>query len=114
MVMAVTPPRSIRVDAAVRMRATRSLLPPAILNKKKHGFGLPIGLWLKTDPQLRAMAREILLDPRTYQRGYFQRLFIEHLFAELEKDETPYFGDLLWTFLMLELWHRRHVEGAAL
>ncbi len=95
-------------------RATRSLLPPAILNKKKHGFGLPIGLWLKTDPQLRAMAREILLDPRTYQRGYFQRLFIEHLFAELEKDETPYFGDLLWTFLMLELWHRRHVEGAAL
>ena len=95
-------------------RATRSLLPQAILNKKKHGFGLPIGMWLKTDPQLRAMSREILLDPRTYQRGYFQRLFIEHLFAELEKDDTPYFGDLLWAFLMLELWHRRHVEGTAL
>jgi asparagine synthase (glutamine-hydrolysing) len=95
-------------------RATRSLLPEAILNKKKHGFGLPIGMWLKTDPRLRAMSRDILLDPRTYQRGYFQRQFIEYLFVEMEQDQTPYFGDLLWTFLMLELWHRRHVEGAAL
>lgn len=94
--------------------ATRNLLPSPILKKKKHGFGLPIGFWLKTDPQLRAISRDVLLDPKTYQRGYFQRPFIEHLMAELEKDNTPYFGDLLWVFLMLELWHRRHVEGAAL
>ncbi|HEV2117887.1 MAG TPA: asparagine synthase C-terminal domain-containing protein, partial [Terriglobales bacterium] len=95
-------------------QATRFLLPQAILNKKKHGFGLPIGMWLKTDPQLRRMSHDILLDSRTYQRGYFQRPFIEHLFTELERDNTPYFGDLLWTFLMLEMWHRQHVEGTAI
>ena len=95
-------------------RATRALLPSAILKKKKHGFGLPVGIWLKTDPQLRAMSRDVLLDPKTYQRGYFRRPFVERLFADLEHDDTPYFGDLLWTFLMLELWHRRHVEGSAL
>ena len=93
-------------------RATRNLLPKAILEKKKHGFGLPIGLWLKTDPKLREMARSVLLDPRTYQRGYFRRPLVEHFFAELERDDTPYFGDLLWVFLMLEFWHRRHMEGA--
>lgn len=92
-------------------RATRNLLPKAILDKKKHGFGLPIGLWLKTDPKLREMARQVLLDPRTYQRGYFRRALVERFFAELERDDTPYFGDLLWVFLMLELWHRRHMEG---
>src|SRR6185437_9070756 len=39
-------------------RATASLLPQQILKKRKHGFGLPIGMWLKTDPKLRAMARD--------------------------------------------------------
>jgi asparagine synthase (glutamine-hydrolysing) len=91
--------------------ATRQLLPPAILNKKKHGFGLPIGLWLKTNVKLNTWAKNVMFDPKTYQRGYFRREFIEQLFSHMEQDETPYFGDLLWVFLMLELWHRQHVEG---
>jgi asparagine synthase (glutamine-hydrolysing) len=95
-------------------QATRELLPGAILRKKKHGFGLPVGLWMKTDPLFRGMAEEVLLDPRTYQRGYFRRPFVERLFAEMGRDNTAFFGDLLWEFVMLELWHRRHVEGSAL
>jgi asparagine synthase (glutamine-hydrolysing) len=95
-------------------RAVRDFLPPEILQKKKHGFGLPIGIWLKTDAKLRAMARDVLLSPTAYQRGYFKRAFVEKLMANLEADDTPYFGDLLWVFLMLELWHRKHVAGTAL
>jgi len=94
-------------------RATRNLLPEAILKKKKHGFGLPIGFWLKSDPHWHAWAKEVLYDPRTYQRGYFRREFVEQLFSDMQQDETPYFGDLLWVFLVLELWHRQHVEVAA-
>ena len=94
-------------------KATDHLLPKAILKKKKHGFGLPIGLWLKSSSLLNGWAREILADPRTYQRGYFRREFIDRLFAEMQQDDTTYFGDLLWPFLMLELWHRRHVEESA-
>jgi asparagine synthase (glutamine-hydrolysing) len=94
-------------------RATRNLLPEAILKKKKHGFGLPIGFWLKNDPQWHAWAKEVLYDPRTYQRGYFRRDFVEKLFSDMQQDATPYFGDLLWVFLVLELWHRQHVEVAA-
>jgi asparagine synthase (glutamine-hydrolysing) len=93
-------------------RATRGFLPSQILQKKKHGFGLPIGIWLKTDPKLRAMSRDILLSTVAYQRGYFRRAFIEKLMSNLEQDNTPYYGDLLWVFLMLELWHRQHVDGA--
>ena len=92
-------------------RATRNLLPEAILKKKKHGFGLPIGFWLKSNPQWHNWAKEILYDPKTYQRGYFRREFIEQLFQNMQQDDTPYFGDLLWVFLVLELWHRRHVEA---
>jgi asparagine synthase (glutamine-hydrolysing) len=94
-------------------QATRDLLPAAILQKRKHGFGLPIGFWLKANPKLHAWAQDVLFDPRTYQRGYFRREFVERLFADMQQDDTPYFGDLLWAFLMLELWHRQHVEGSA-
>jgi asparagine synthase (glutamine-hydrolysing) len=92
-------------------KATASLLPSEIIAKKKHGFGLPVGLWLKTDPQFRSLARDVLLDPRTYDRGYFRRPFIERMFRDLDDDDGVYFGDSLWLFLMLELWHSKHVEG---
>jgi asparagine synthase (glutamine-hydrolysing) len=96
-------------------RATSRLLPAAILQKKKHGFGLPIGFWLKSNPKFRDWGKQILFDPRTYQRGYFRREFIEQIYGLMEKDDvTPYYGDLLWPFLMLELWHRRHVDGGAI
>jgi asparagine synthase (glutamine-hydrolysing) len=95
-------------------RATEGFLPAEILQKKKHGFGLPIGIWLKTDLKLRGMARDVLLSPTAYQRGYFRREFIEKLMSNLEQDNTPYYGDLLWVFLMLELWHRKHVAGTTL
>jgi asparagine synthase (glutamine-hydrolysing) len=89
-------------------KATMKLLPQAIINKQKHGFALPIGLWLKTNPALREMHREVFFDPRTYQRGYFSRRFIENLMSKMELDSTPYYGELLFELLMLELWHRRH------
>jgi asparagine synthase (glutamine-hydrolysing) len=93
-------------------RATSRLLPRPILAKRKHGFGLPVGLWLKTNPRMRGMAEDVLRDPRTYQRGYIQRQFVDNLFAAMDKDNTPFYGDVLWPFLMLELWHRCHVEDA--
>jgi asparagine synthase (glutamine-hydrolysing) len=91
--------------------ATRQLLPEAILKKKKHGFGLPIGYWLHSHAKMNFWAKEVLFDPKTYQRGYFRRDFVEKLFLKMSQDDTPYFGDLLWAFLMLELWHRQHVEA---
>ena len=93
-------------------RAVRDLLPKEILTKKKHGFGLPIGVWIQSHPKLRSWAEQILYDPRTYQRGYFQREFIEHLFKLMDENaSSPFYGDVMWIFLMLELWHRQHVEN---
>jgi len=91
-------------------KATANLLPKEILRKKKHGFGLPIGMWLKQHPLWRGHAEDVLLDPRTYQRGYFQRAFVEELFKLMDADNSTYYGDLLWLFLVAELWHRRHLE----
>jgi len=89
-------------------QAFRTLLAPETLTKRKHGFGVPTSVWLKGHPEFRAMARDTLLSPRTQQRGYFQAGALERLFECHAKDATPYYGDMLWRVLMLELWHRRH------
>lgn len=92
------------------IRAFKELLPVEIREKKKHGFGIPVSTWLKSDRRMRELARDTLLSSRAFGRGYFQRPFIEDLFRKHEADETPYYGDILWTFLALELWHRHFVD----
>jgi len=87
--------------------AFRNLLPAETLGKKKHGFGVPVSRWLRRTP-LRELAHDTLLSPTALQRGYVTRAFIEQLFAWHRDDRTNFFGDALWVFLMLELWHRAH------
>ncbi len=95
-------------------RAFRDLLPAEILNKKKHGFGIPVATWLKSDRRMRELARDTLLCSRSFERGYFRRTFIEDLFHRHEMDDSSYYGDTLWTFLFLELWHREYLDAAPL
>ncbi len=87
-------------------RAFRNLLPPEIIRKKKHGFGIPVADWMRSDARMRELARDTLLSKRASERGYFKQSFIEDLFRKHETDSTSFYGDTLWTFLVLELWHR--------
>jgi asparagine synthase (glutamine-hydrolysing) len=89
-------------------QAFRDLLPRKILAKVKHGFGLPTSDWLKWHPGFRELGRDTLLSRRSLERGYFAPRAVEELFRLHETDHTPFYGDRLWTLLMLELWHERH------
>jgi asparagine synthase (glutamine-hydrolysing) len=91
-------------------RAFRELLPEEIIRKKKHGFGIPVAIWLKTVPYMREFSRDVLFSARAVERGYFRRSFVEDLFRKHESDDSSYYGDTVWTLLMLELWHRQFVD----
>ncbi|MBI2216436.1 MAG: asparagine synthase [Candidatus Rokubacteria bacterium] len=92
-------------------RAFASLLAPETLAKAKHGFGVPTSAWLRDHPGFRALAHDTLLSARARARGYLRAGAIEELFRLHRIDPTPYYGGLLWTLLVLELWQRRHVDG---
>ena len=47
----------------------RGILPDEVLTKKKHGFGVPVGMWFFQDQRLKSMVRDVLSDSRTRQRG---------------------------------------------
>jgi asparagine synthase (glutamine-hydrolysing) len=91
-------------------RAFRNLLPVEVIRKKKHGFGIPVADWLKTDRRLRELSRDALFSARAAQRGYFRRSFLDDLIRKHEADDSTYYGDTLWSFLVLELWHRQFVD----
>jgi asparagine synthase (glutamine-hydrolysing) len=94
-------------------RAFADLLPSEIIRKKKHGFGIPVASWLKSDPPMRELAHDTLLSARASGRGYFRREFLEELFRKNDETDAPYYGDILWTFLMVELWHKQFIDQRA-
>lgn len=91
-------------------KAFEKLLPEEILRKKKHGFGMPTGEWLRHHSGFRDLARSLLLEPRAIQRGYFKRQALKRLLELHDAESSSYYGTYIWYFMMLELWHRHHVD----
>jgi asparagine synthase (glutamine-hydrolysing) len=91
-------------------KAFQHLLPKEILRKKKHGFGMPTGEWLRRHQGFRDLAQSLLLEPRAVQRGYFKRPALERLLKLHDEESSGYYGTYIWYFMMLELWHRHHVD----
>lgn len=83
-------------------RALSARLPRAILQKKKHGFGLPFGQWLHSEPTLYALAGDSLQTLK--RRGIVQSRFIDSLLNEHLTEHPAYHGTMVWVLMMLELW----------
>jgi len=87
-------------------RAMKGLLPNHVLFKKKHGFGVPIGSWLRSDPGMNALMLEVLHDPNLALRDYFQPGFCQRLIEQHSAAPNPTFlGQIIWRIMVYELWH---------
>jgi asparagine synthase (glutamine-hydrolysing) len=87
-------------------RAMADFLPREVLEKKKHGFGLPFGLWLKTDEKLADLIYSLLSDLRA--RRIVSSVFLTNLIDEHRKGDDSYYGYLIWDLAMLEGWLATH------
>lgn len=92
--------------------AYADLLPPEVLTKTKHGFGLPIPVWLRTDRVLNEMMHELVLSPRSLQRGFFRKSTLELLLDRHRREEGSFYGDILWNVMVWEQWFRLHWDAA--
>ena len=84
-----------------------TLLPRDIIDRKKQGFGVPLGTWFRG--HLRELFADTLLSPTALQRGYFQPAFVNRIVAEHlagTRDHTL----RLWQLLVFERWHREYVD----
>lgn len=87
-------------------RAMRGFLPQEVLEKKKHGFGLPFGVWLKEHSPLRELIFGHL--HRLGQRGIVRQSFLDRIVREQESGDSGYYGYAIWDFAMLEAWLAAH------
>jgi asparagine synthase (glutamine-hydrolysing) len=88
-------------------RAMASRLPAEILSRRKMGFGVPLGAWFRGE--LRDMTHDLLLEPRTRQRGIFRTSWVEGLLRDHESRRRDC-SARLWAMLCLELWMRRWAD----
>jgi asparagine synthase (glutamine-hydrolysing) len=88
-------------------RAFADFLPAENVQRRKMGFGVPVGEWFRTS--LQDLLKDALLSEQSAKRNYFQPQEIRKLvFEHLERKADHSFK--LWNLLMLELWHREFMD----
>ena len=90
-------------------QALRADLPAEILNRRKQGFGVPWGLWLRGP--LRRTLEERLAPERVARLGLFDpgavsRLTAEHLAGRRDHRK------ILWALMMFDAWREHYLPHA--
>jgi asparagine synthase (glutamine-hydrolysing) len=88
-------------------RMLKKLLPAENLDRRKMGFGVPIGHWFRG--KLQPFLRETVLSERALNRGLFRPEAVKQLVELHTRGERDY-SHQLWTLLMLELWFQRFID----
>jgi len=86
--------------------AMRDFLAKKTLEKHKHGFGLPFGLWMKEYAPLKEFAHDRL--ERVKARGFLNDEFIGRIIHAQETGHATYYGVFIWVLIMLEEWMQAH------
>ena len=97
-----------RTTKRILRDAVRGLVPPAILTRPKMGFPVPFSGWVRG--AWNGVAREVLLDRRTCQRGLINPAAVTRLLDE-HRDGQRAGGDAIWALMNLELWYRTFIDG---
>jgi len=92
--------------------ALRGFLPDEIIDKPKHGFGMPFGEWVLTQPRLASKAGDALEGLES--RGMLRKGFLSEVNQALRTGHTGYFGTMIWVLMALELWIRAQSAKNAL
>jgi len=104
-------PSALKRDASggklIFKRAVARLLPPAVLARRKTGFGVPLGRWFRGE--LADLLRGSLLDERARRRGLFVPSFVARLVDEHTAGRRDW-STRLWALLCLELWFREFID----
>ena len=109
--LAATIPESIKVRGGTlkyaMKKALEDVLPQDILQRKKRGFGTPMGAWLKTGlaPLLASMLSRQSVDAR----GLFNYPAVRELIAAHETNREDHTDQLL-SLMNLEIWSRIYLD----
>jgi len=82
-------------------------LPGSIIHRKKQGFNLPVGIWIKT--YLRDYVTEKLSNEQIKDMGYFRSDVVNKLLMEHFSGKKDY-GYQIWGLMTLSLWWEKFIK----
>jgi asparagine synthase (glutamine-hydrolysing) len=91
--------------------AERLGVPKQVLYRRKQGFSMPLVHWFRQQPS--PVLLDILEEPRTLQRGYFDAAGLRRRLREHRQGVRDRSWEL-WHLLIFELWHRNFLEALLL
>lgn len=104
-------PSSLKLNGRAKKyifkQAVRPLLPGAVIDRPKMGFGVPIDRWFKAD--LKELAHDTLLSRRSLERGLFRQEMVRRLLDEHVQGRAAWHHHL-WALLFLELWFQQFID----
>ncbi|MFN8530831.1 MAG: asparagine synthase (glutamine-hydrolyzing) [Anaerolineae bacterium] len=95
-----------RTTKAILKESARGILPDSIIDRPKHGFGVPLGTWLRRDA---STVRDVLLSAAARERGLLHMPAVRRLIDEHVEGKRDH-GGRLWGLLTLEWWHRLFID----
>lgn len=90
-------------------KAAKKWLPNEIIFRKKFGFDVPVGQWLKNKKTLGAHL-DLLRDTSFRQRGYFDYKAVFSLIEEHMRGDWDH-TEILWGLLGFEIWCRMFIDS---
>jgi asparagine synthase (glutamine-hydrolysing) len=109
--LAASMPAAIKVRRGrlkhVLKESLSGLLPNDILNRKKRGFGTPMGAWLKNE--LAPLLGRLLAPDVIQRRGLFRQSVVDRLVADHQANRFDG-TDVLLALLNLEIWSRIYLD----
>ena len=85
----------------------KDLLPREIVTRRKMGFGVPVGKWMREE--LRDLVMDTLLSPDSRVHSYFKERELNSFVQDHLENRRDY-SSSLWALLCLELWHREFLR----
>lgn len=80
------------------------LIPNEIINAPKHGFGVPVSLWLRYGlkcEMLDFINKDLLQSQGIFEYDYISEIYREHLSAKINRS-----GEL-WAFYIFQKWYEK-------
>ncbi|MEQ8765242.1 MAG: asparagine synthase (glutamine-hydrolyzing) [Planctomycetota bacterium] len=87
-------------------KALSTRVPPDVLQRRKHGFDMPLKEWLRGE--LKDRIEQTVFAKSSRLAEYLDPARLRTVWSQHQSGLADH-GRLLWACLMFETWHRRHI-----
>jgi asparagine synthase (glutamine-hydrolysing) len=88
-------------------KAMSTVLPPEILTRKKIGFDIPLGVWIRNE--LKEFVTDVLSPDTMKRHGFFNHDYIDSLLKEHFQGAHNH-RQLLWPLIIFQFWYNHYME----